>query len=711
MPPPKRSIAHRSRRAALAVTALAASLAIRLPAHAAEQTPSDAPPQERKPAFETTVTAPAAAPLAPREDPAAAASVVVPSESPRAYDDIGSLLLQVPGVTVARTGASQAFTTLTLRGSNPDQVSIYIDGVPLDIAQGGGVDVSTLPLGDIERVEVYRGTTPLAFGESTLGGVISITTRTPGLTRASLRAGVAPFGTVFADATGGGRVGRLRLYLGLHVFSSQGDYPLHYNNAPYNPGTGVDTVRQNNDAFEGNGVLRAALALEGRRTLSLGLIGFAREEGLPGPTNNLALHARFHTARGLGILRYESREDLGPGGRLSADAFVNLERDRLLDPDAELQNQGPLFVHATTLSIGTTVHATRPLMEWGRASALLEARRETYAPEDELDPAGSGIPARRLIGVGGAELALFWHRLNLEVIPSARFEAMEDTVTGQNGSGQPVPAGPAITRLLPTYRLGLVRPVSPVVTLKANVGEYHHAPSFLELYGDGSGRLLGNPGLVAEEGTNADLGVWIDRAGARVAISSRTTLFGALADDLIYWLPNAGGPSRAENLSRARVYGLEQELQLAIGQHARLVAQATYLVADDASDNPTTHGKQIPHHPRWSAYGRPEIVRIGLPRGIYFGAYVDAAILAGAYEDPAHVFPIPPQALVGAGATLSRPATGLRLMVSALNLADLSTFNFTGWPLPGRTIFVTLAYDSAVAADLGSVGVQPFGNP
>ena len=87
-------------------------------------------------------------------------------------------------MTVVRTGSIGAFSTISLRGSNPDQVRIFLDGVPLNIAAGGGVDVSTLPLGDVERVEVYRGTSPLAFGESAMGGIISITTRTPG-TRAA----------------------------------------------------------------------------------------------------------------------------------------------------------------------------------------------------------------------------------------------------------------------------------------------------------------------------------------------------------------------------------------------------------------------------------------------------------------------------------------------------------------------------------------------
>jgi len=41
----------------------------------------------------------------------------------------------------------QAFSSITLRGSNPDQVSIYVDGVPLNVAQGGGTAVDfTVPL-------------------------------------------------------------------------------------------------------------------------------------------------------------------------------------------------------------------------------------------------------------------------------------------------------------------------------------------------------------------------------------------------------------------------------------------------------------------------------------------------------------------------------------------------------------------------------------
>ena len=240
-------------------------------------------PPPPRPRDTTTVTAPLAAPSTPREDSSAAASVILPSESPRAYDDLGTLLLEVPGVVVARTGSTTEFASLALRGSNPDEVLIYVDGVPLNIAEGGGVDISALPLGDVERVEVYRGTTPLAFGEAALGGVVSITTRTPGATRAQARAAVGSFGTMFGDLSGGGRVGRLRFYLGVHVYSSAGRLSVHLQPAARVPAPRCAAFGRTTMRVEGNGVLRLALTLNGRRTLSLGAIGFGREQGLPGP--------------------------------------------------------------------------------------------------------------------------------------------------------------------------------------------------------------------------------------------------------------------------------------------------------------------------------------------------------------------------------------------------------------------------------------------
>ncbi len=346
---------------------------------------------------ETVVRAQPQSPAAPREDQASAASVVLPDDSPAAYDDLAALMREVPGVNVVRTGSIGAASTITLRGSNADQVRVFVDGVPVNIAAGGGVDVSTLPIGDVESVEVYRGSSPLAFGESAMGGVISITTRTPGQARARARSGMGSFGTMFGDASAGGRLGRLRLYAGAHVLSSRGDYPyLNDNGTALNPADDVYGPRQNNDLVQGDGVLRAALTLAGRRTLGLGVMGFAREQGLPGLGRFPTVAARFRTTRGIAYLRYESRDDLGPGGRLSSELYASLARDALDDPQAETGLGGPASTRNTTSAVGGNVYAARPFGDWARAAAILQARaRELPAGQQRrIDPHRSAGAAR-----------------------------------------------------------------------------------------------------------------------------------------------------------------------------------------------------------------------------------------------------------------------------------------------------------------------------
>jgi iron complex outermembrane receptor protein len=676
--------------------ALATALVLGARARAWADADVTAPPPRT---FETVVTAPSAPSATPRADRTASATVVLPGDSPRAYDDLGTLMLEVPGVTTVRTGSLGSVTLLSLRGSNPDQVRYVVDGVPIAIAEGGAVDVSTLPLGDVERVEVYRGQAPLGFGESAMGGIISITTRTPGTPRLAARAGVGSFGARFGDASAGGRLGRLRLYLGVHGLTSVGDFPYaNDNGTPLNPADDSLTARTNNDVAQVDGTLRAVLDLPGRRTLSLGVIAFGRDQGLTGQHFVPTPSVRFSTARALAYLRYDSRDDLGEGGRFGAQLFASVQRDHYTDPG--YLSPGQVATRDLTQQAGALAEGSRSLASWLRLGAVGGARAETFRPENELDAMPVGAPARRLAAVAGVEATLHFERIDLDVIPSARFEVVSDVVTGRDRlSGEPLPAAPPITRSLPVARLGALRPLGAHATLKANVGRYARVPSFLELYA-GQERLLGNPDLRPERGTNADVALEID-GGQRVQVLARTALFGALATDLIEWQHDSYGHARPDNVGAARVLGVEEEVRLVFGSWGRLIAQGTFLDARDTSDSAAHNGRQLPLRPRWQAYVRPELVRLPLERGggadrVFLGAYVDGALLADSFDDPANLRRTPTEWLVGAGLSAEAPRWGLRATCSAQNLTNAPAWQMAYSAVPGRTIFLSLAWQSAL---------------
>ena len=457
---------------------------------------------------------------------------------------------------------------------------------------------------------------------------------------------------------------------------------------PLNPSDDVYGPRQNNDVSQGDGVARAALTLAGRRVLTLGLVGFGRDQGLVSTGGNPTVHSRFRTARAVASLRYESRDDLGPGGRLSAGVFASEQRDRLDDSDAELGGL-PVLSHATTASAGASVYLSRPLGDWLRASAVFEGREETFRSTDELAAAPEGTsPARRDVGVAGGELDLRFHPLDLDLIPSLRAEYLRDEIAGDGATASAAPT----ERLLPVARLGILRPLGRGMALQANLGRYARAPSFLELFGNGTNRLLGNTDLRAERGYNADLGLSIDRRGEHTAIVSRTTAFASSADDLIEWQFSPWGQARADNVGRARIWGVEQEVRLATARHLRLTGQVTYLSATNLSNDTAMYGRQLPFHPRLHGYARPELTGLALPGGFQIGAYADADLRAWAFSDRSNSKDVGTRVLVGAGLVCAHPKSHLRLTASAVNLTNTRQLDVDSWSLPGPSVFLALAY-------------------
>ena len=644
----------------------------------------DAAGLKRAPVNQTTVIAPRPVASAPREDRTAATTVLSPRESPRAVDDLGSLLLEVPGANVARTGAVGAFSTVSRRGSNPDEVRSYVDGVPLNQAVGGAVDLSTLPLGDVERIEVYRGSAPLAFGESALGGVIAISTRTPGTPQASARVGAGSFRTVFGDASGGGSLGRLRLYAGVHALQARNDFPY---DAPAVPGGYQPAARHNADLTQLDGVARATLPLPGRRDLRAGFVGMSRNQGLAALDVYRATAARAETTRLLGHVDYESRDDLGASGRLRAGLFASEVWDDFSDPLHEIVGV-PTDARDRTRALGGRVTADKALGERARLTILGEGRVETFLPRNELDAAmPAGYSANRESGIVGAELDGRVPRLELDLVPSARLETARDVRTGRDTFGANLAPSPATTRALPVLRLGLLRPLGDDVALRGNVGYYARIPSFLELYGYSRG-VLGNPTLAPERGLNADVGLQARHDGGGNSVAASATLFGARVEDLIVW-EIFGSEARAENVASARVWGVELELRARRGRLG-VTSQATFTDARDEGPIAADHDRQLPNHPRYHGYGRVEWRQPLTRAGLVAAGYADLDGTAGDFWSSSE--PLPARLLVGAGVALEQPARGLRLAASALDVGDSRVQDVPGYPLPGRSFFATLEW-------------------
>jgi len=105
------------------------------------------------------------------------ATVIDTTEATSRVDSVSDLLSESVGVQVRSFGGLGAFSTVSIRGATPNQVEFYLDNVLLNTANTSLVDAETVPLDNVERIEIYRGFAPLQLGAGSIGGAINLVTR------------------------------------------------------------------------------------------------------------------------------------------------------------------------------------------------------------------------------------------------------------------------------------------------------------------------------------------------------------------------------------------------------------------------------------------------------------------------------------------------------------------------------------------------------
>ena len=91
---------------------------------------------------------------------------------------VADLLSHYPGVQFQRNGGLGNTTSLYIRGANTNHTAVYVDGVRIESQSGsGGFTWQTLPLAQIDRIEILRGPAAAIYGSDAIGGVVQVFTR------------------------------------------------------------------------------------------------------------------------------------------------------------------------------------------------------------------------------------------------------------------------------------------------------------------------------------------------------------------------------------------------------------------------------------------------------------------------------------------------------------------------------------------------------
>ncbi len=87
------------------------------------------------------------------------------------------LLQRQPGIEVSNTGGMGKVTTIGIRGTSSTHSIILIDGMRVNAATSGFTAIEHIPLSQIEKIEILRGSASSLYGQDAIGGVIQIFTK------------------------------------------------------------------------------------------------------------------------------------------------------------------------------------------------------------------------------------------------------------------------------------------------------------------------------------------------------------------------------------------------------------------------------------------------------------------------------------------------------------------------------------------------------
>ncbi len=90
---------------------------------------------------------------------------------------VSDVLRSVPEITVNAQSSANPTETVSMQGLSSEYVKILVDGIAAGTDIDGSTSISSIPVEDIERIEVISGAGSVMYGSNAMGGVVNIITK------------------------------------------------------------------------------------------------------------------------------------------------------------------------------------------------------------------------------------------------------------------------------------------------------------------------------------------------------------------------------------------------------------------------------------------------------------------------------------------------------------------------------------------------------
>jgi len=570
--------------------------------------------------------------------------------------NVAEALELIPGSYVRVGGSGESY--IRIRGFRQREIALLIDGVPISSPVNGQLDLSTIPVNTIDRIEVVRGASSLMYGPNTMGGVINIITKkSNGDTGFSMsnEYGSGDTGKVGAILQGG--IGALR-YLVASSYSNQNEYPLSGSYEEQDNQESGARVNSDRKIWNSSVSLGLDMGNKSRGTFHFSIIDQVR--GLPHHESDSKAKFRRYTDWQQGLVDFIFDTHFGKSS-LKAKVYyeyLNHTLDNYDDLTYSTQdNKKSTTENMKNYALGGDLfyryHFNQQLL---LKSALRFRYDHNKSRSDLSDPWGNY--AYNTLSI---PLEIEWRGTDeLTITGGISFDQMYFDKGQDLGSR-------TVNSLNP--QLALIFSSVEVLSFKAAASHKTRFPTIRELFSLDSG----NPDLVPMKADIFELGAeWRINSKWTVSLSG----FYNNVDDLI------GRPGKDDlygNIEKAVFKGFETGLEWNNQHWIILKLFYTYLEAIDKSPVPSGY---IEHRPRHKI---DTSVAIKLPARFYLSTdigYVSSQIYYSKEEEK-HLVPFTLFDL----SLIKRIGRFLEFFVTIRNLFDVNYYESEGYPREGRMIY------------------------
>jgi len=460
---------------------------------------------------------------------------------------LGDHLTRLPGVNLSRQGGPGANADLQIRGARTRYVAIYVDGILVTdpaVPTTQFDDFGGFTIGNVDRVEILKGSQSALYGGTAVGGVIAVST----LGGAALGPGTHQEATVE-----GGSYGTYGASYTLTRNTERGSFSFGASTARSD---GISAADENDGNTEADGFdrtrLTAAASYDLTDRVTIGANAFI-ESGRTefdefGPADGTAPFNEVSERDAFGARAFVLYEGAAFDNEFNLTWYQN---DRTSTSDFGASEFRGERLQATNVTSFDISDATR-------LSLGLDYRRETARYANLT----TGVET---VDIYGAFAEVAWSPSEmLDIIATARID--DHSAFGSFETG----------------RLAFARRTGGGTTFRGAVATGYRAPSIDELYGDYSAfGFTGNPDLEPETSVTAELGA--DHAFAGGAEVSATLFWGEI-DNLVTLTADFSTVENVPGTSTRQ--GLELSGTLPVGAGADLYGAATLLEARSADGTP-----------------------------------------------------------------------------------------------------------------------------